>query len=57
MKIPYHRELRANESVIPVALKDGKSANLLFTYNTKYRVWECYMEDETMSDLKDMEIE
>ena len=52
----YHRELQSNERAIPVALKDGKFANLLFTYNNKYNVWECFMEDETMTDLKAMEI-
>lgn len=51
----YHRELQPNEQVIPVALKDGKFANLLFTHNSERNTWDCFMEDETMSDLKAQE--
>lgn len=48
----YHRELRPNERVIPVALKDGKFAYLLFTHNSERNTWDCFMENETMTDLK-----
>lgn len=50
----YHRKLESNERVIRIELQDNKFATLLFTYITDQKRWVCVMEDETMSDLKNM---
>ena len=48
----YRRKLQDNERVIRIELEDNKAAFLLFTRINNQ--WICLMEDETMTDLKNV---